>query len=162
MADLITDETVTEKKYGSLKTLTLLTFIGSGLALVYILFTPWLLNFSSRMLNQAASSGKELTASEAQKIADGHKAIDLAQANLVPLMVIGFIATVACIVGAIWMRKLKKEGYYLYLAGEILPLIAGFILMGTGQFTGVVSMVIGLAIPVVFVILYSVNFKYLK
>jgi len=162
MTDLITDETETERNYGGLKTLTLLTFIGSGISLVYILITPWFLNFSSRMLDQATSSGKELTASQAQKIADGHKALDLAKANLVPLMVIGFIATVACIIGAMWMRKLKKEGYYLYLAGEILPLIAGFILMGTAQFTGVVSMVIALAIPIVFIILYTTNFKYLK
>jgi len=162
MTDLLADETMTEKNYGSLKTLTLLTFIGSGLALVYIMITPWILSFSSRMLDQASSSGKELTASQAQKIADGHKAIDLAQANLVPLMIIGFIATVACIIGALWMRQLKKEGYYLYLAGEILPLIAGFVLMGTGQFTGVVSMIIALVIPLVFVILYSVNLKYMK
>ncbi len=162
MTDLITDETLGEKKYGSLKTLTLLTFIGSGLALVYILITPWLLNFSSRMLNQAASSGRELTASEAQKIANGQKAIDLAHANMVPLMIVGIIATVACIVGALWMRKLKKEGYYIYLAGEILPIVAGFVLMGTGQYTGALSIVIALGIPLLFIILYSVNFKYLK
>ena len=162
MADLITDETFDEKKYGSLKTLTLLTFIGSGLALLYILVTPWLLSFYARLLNQATTSGRELTASEAQKIADGHRAIDLAQANMVPLMIIGIIATVGCIIGAMWMRKLKKEGYYIYLAGEILPIIAGFVLMGTGQFNGVLSVIIALCIPVLFIILYSVNFKYLK
>ncbi len=162
MADLLSEMTEPEKQYGGLKTLTLLTFIGSGIALLYILFTPALLNWSSKMLDQTQSSGTELSPSQLQKIADGRRAIELAQANLIPLMVVGIVATIACILGAIWMRKLRKDGYYLYLAGEILPVIAGFVLMGMKQFNGVVSMVIGLAVPIVFIILYSVNFKYLK
>jgi hypothetical protein len=151
-----------EKKYGSLKTLTLLTFIGSGIAFLYILFTPAILNWSLKMIDRAQSSGQEMSASQLQKISDGKKAIELAQANLVPLLIIGLLATIACVIGAIWMRKLRKDGFYLYLAAEILPIIAGFILMGMGQYNGIFSMIIGLAIPIVFIILYSVNFKYLK
>ena len=162
MTDEISQTFQSEKEYGSLKTLTLLTYIGCGIGAIYIMATPFIMSFSEKMLNRAATAGQDLTASQAKKIEDGRRALELAQANLVPLLIIGSIGIIACFIGALWMRKLKKEGYYLYLAGEILPVIAGFILMGTGQFTGVVSMVIGLAIPIVFVILYSVNFKYLK
>ena len=162
MTDVLSDIPGTEKQYGGLKTLTVLTFIGSGIALLYIIFTPALLNWSLKMMDQAQSSGREMSASDLQKIADGRRAIELARANLVPLMIVGIVATIACIVGAMWMRKLKKDGFYIYLAGEILPIIAGFVLMGMNQYTGVFSMVIGLAIPIVFIILYSVNVKYLK
>ena len=162
MTDVLTDIPDTEKQYGMLKTLTVLTFIGSGIALILTLLTPTLLNWSLKMIDQAQSSGRETSASELQRMADGRRAIEITQANLVPVMVVGIVATIACIIGAIWMRKLKKEGFYIYIAGEILPIITGFVLMGMNQYNGIFSMIIGLAIPIVFIILYSVNLKYLK
>jgi hypothetical protein len=59
------------------------------------------------------------------------------------------------------MRKLKKDGFWIYTAGEILPLIGNFILLGTAQYTGVGSVIIGVAIPLVFIILYAMQRKYL-
>jgi len=123
---------------------------------------PWYINFSKKMMDAATSSGKELSPKDLEKIEEGRKAIGLIEANLVPVLVVGIIGSIACIVGAIWMRKLKKDGFYVYVAGEILPLIAGFILMGTAQFTGVVSVIMGVGIPVVFIILYAMHLKYLK
>jgi hypothetical protein len=49
----------------------------------------------------------------------------------------------------------------MYVAGEIAPLIAGVIIMGTGQYTSIWSVILGVGIPVLFVILYTVQRKYL-
>jgi hypothetical protein len=76
-------------------------------------------------------------------------------------MIVGIIAAVLCIVGAIMMRKFKKDGFWIYAGGEILPLIAGFILMGTAQYTGVTSVIAGVGLPLLFIILYLMQRKYL-
>jgi hypothetical protein len=61
------------------------------------------------------------------------------------------------------MRKLKKEGFYIYTVGELIPVIAGALLLGfSTQFNGVMSYIIGLGIPVLFIILYANNLKHLK
>ena len=151
----------TEQKTGNLKVLTLLTFIGSGISLLFTAFTPVITNFSKKMMDAATNSGKELSPKDLEKIEEGRKAIALTEANQVPIMVVGILSAIACIIGAMWMRKLKKDGFYVYVAGEILPLIAGFILMGTAMFTGVMSVIMGVGIPVVFIILYANHLKYL-
>jgi hypothetical protein len=79
---------------------------------------------------------------------------------MIPLITIGMFGIVACFVGALWMRKLKKEGYWVYVTGEILPIIGSFILLGTAQFTDWKSY-LQLVIPIVFVTLYSFQRKYL-
>jgi hypothetical protein len=76
-------------------------------------------------------------------------------------MAIGFISIVLCFVGALWMRKLKKDGYWLYVVGEILPVLGGLILLGTSQFTGVVSILMGVGIPLLFIFLYTMHKKFL-
>ncbi len=59
------------------------------------------------------------------------------------------------------MRKLKKDGYWIYVSGELLPIIVSLILLGTAQFNGAFSIVIALGIPLAFVILYTMQRKYL-
>ena len=76
-------------------------------------------------------------------------------------MAISIVGIVLCVVGAVWMRKLKKDGFWIYTAGEILPLIGSFILLGTKQYTGVTSIIFGVGIPVLFIVLYARQRKYL-
>ena len=157
-----TNELEETKEYGNLKVLTVLTFIGCAVFLIFTLITPALMNFSKKMMDKATSSGQELTAKQLDDIEKGRNSIALVEANMVTIMVTGIIGIIACFVGALLMRKLKKEGFYLYVVGEILPLIVGFILMGMAQFTGVTSYVTNIGIPILFIILYAANFKYLK
>jgi hypothetical protein len=64
-----------------------------------------------------------------------------------------------CVFGAIQMRQLKKQGYFLYLIGELLPLVAVFLFMGIGALKGFGA--ITLVIPLVFIILYTMQRKHL-
>jgi hypothetical protein len=150
-----------EEKPQAIKVLTVLTFIGSGISLLYSILSPWFLKFSLNMMDKAASSGQELTSKQTEQMEHSRKIIALAQANIVPLVIVGIVSSILCIVGAVMMRKLKKDGFWIYLGGEVLPIISGFVLMGKSQFDGVFSMVIGVGLPIIFIILYAVQRKYL-
>ncbi len=69
------------------------------------------------------------------------------------------------------MWKLQKRGFYIYLAGELLPYL-GFLVAGketmammgsaggsTGQMAGMVVVVLMLLFDAVFIIMYAVNLK---
>ncbi|MEO6731634.1 MAG: hypothetical protein ABIN01_10490 [Ferruginibacter sp.] len=162
-----TSSTVTLNQAGKpalpsgLNVLTILTFIGSGLGLILVLLTPVISKFFLGFMEKAQSSGKELTTKELTEIEKGKAVMELTLANAVPIMIIGLIGIALCIAGAIMMRKLKKDGFWIYTGGELLPPIANFILLGTAQFTGVFSIVIAIGIPVLFVILYANQRKHL-
>jgi hypothetical protein len=81
--------------------------------------------------------------------------------NRIPLLILGLVGLALCVYGAMQMRALKKQGYYMWLIGEILPLIGSIIFVGIGllsNFTGMIS----LAITALFILLYSLQLKYLK
>ncbi len=144
-----------------LNVLTILTFIGCSVLGLLTLFTPAINNFFSKALEKAASSGKEFSTKELEAMEKGKAALELAKQNMVPLMIVGIVCIALCFVGALWMRKFKKDGYWLYVAGELAPIVAGFFIMGSTQYQGVWSIVIGIGIPVLFVILYTMQRKYL-
>lgn len=145
----------------TLNILTILTFIGCGLGLILTLATPVINKWLLEIMDKAANSGSEISPKDLAEMEKGRAAILLVQDNLMPLLVVGVIAVILCFIGALWMRKLKKDGYWLYVAGELLPIISGFALLGTAQFTGVMSYIISLGVPVLFIIMYTLQRKYL-
>lgn len=79
--------------------------------------------------------------------------------NKLPILILGLVASGLCLYGAIEMRKRKKQGYTFWLIGEILPVITTLLFIGTTAFSG-----FGLLFwlfPIIFIILYTVNKKYL-
>lgn len=78
--------------------------------------------------------------------------------NKVPLLIIGLVAVGLCIYGALQMRKLKKEGYFMWLSGEILPFISAAIFMPALFKTIYIWFAI---FPVIFIILYTLQRKHL-
>jgi len=143
-----------------LNVLTILTFIGCAIGAIFTLATPWLMKFSLSMMNKAAESGTDLTPKQVSDLEVSRKGIELTQANMVPLLAIGIVGIVLCFVGALMMRKLKKDGFWIYVSGQVLPLIGTIALLGMAQFTGVSSYIM-FVIPIVFIVLYSMQRKYL-
>lgn len=143
-----------------LNVLTILTFIGSAIGIIFTLATPWLSKFSLNMINKATETGADLTPKQITDMEASKKAIELTQTNMVPLLLIGAAGIVLCFIGALMMRKLKKDGFWIYVSGQILPIIGSLALLGMAQFTGVTSYIIFL-IPIVFISLYSMQRKYL-
>ncbi len=160
--DLLTyDEQGKAKLPSGLNVLTILTFIGCGVLGLMTLLAPMIYKFSLSMMEKATSSGQDLSAKDLADMEKGKAAIELAQANMVPIIAIGMVGIILCFVGALWMRKLKKDGYWIYVAGELAPLLGSFAIMGTSQFTGIGSILMAVGIPVLFVILYTMQRKYL-
>ena len=144
-----------------INTLTILTFIGSGLSLVFVGLTPFLNKLFLGFMDKARSSGTELTAKQMADMEKGKAVLELTSSNMIPLMAIGVVSIALCILGAVWMRKLKKDGFWIYVGGELLPVVGNFILLGTDQFTGVTSILMAVALPLLFVALYFRQMKYL-
>lgn len=160
MADLITGEPETKKLPGNLNALTILTFIGCGFAFLIGIWqfinaekgvtdmekamaNPDLPDFAKRMMTPEALENARLMA-----------------ANKLPMLLLGLIGVGLCLFGAMQMRKLKLQGYYLWLIGEILPVIGTLIFIGTGAFKGWAAAV-GYVFFFVFIILYTMQRKYL-
>ena len=151
----------TNKIPSTINILTILTFIGSGISLLMSLISPWFTKFMLNIMDKAVNNGTEYTTEKLEEMAKGRRALEMMQANLYPLMIVGIIAGVLCIVGAMQMRKLKKDGFWLYTGGELLPLIAGFVLMGLSQFTGISSYIFGIGLPLLFIVLYAMQRKHM-
>ncbi len=146
---------------GYLNVLTILTFIGCG---VFALFTPasfWLIKFYMKMMDDPAArermTDKQLTDAEMQR-----PRMELMLANKWLLILISLAGIALCLYGALQMRKLKKEGFYVYTLGQVLPFICGGLIVGfANQFNGVLSYIVA-AVPVAFIIMYATHLKYMK
>lgn len=80
--------------------------------------------------------------------------------NRLPILIFSLVATMLCFVGVMQMRKLKKQGYLLYVIGELLPFVSMLIFIGTFALAGF-GFYIGLAIAALFIYLYTTYKKYM-
>jgi hypothetical protein len=143
-----------------LNVLTIFTFIGCAFGLYSAIkdfFTGpdalEKLKSSQEKMADAPSWVKKLTGPEVQEMMA--KAIE----NKIPMIAINLVALSLCVFGAIEMRKLKKQGYFIWLLGEVLPIIATAIFLPV-FFNTVFAY--ALVFPLLFIILYTVQRKKLK
>jgi hypothetical protein len=157
--DLNFDEAIKPKLPTGLNVLTILTFIGCAWEL-YSNINNFIggkkaleeMEKAQEKLAEAPAWARKLAGPEVQEM--------MLQAlnNKVPLLIIGLIAVALCFYGALQMRKLKKEGYMLWLIGEILPFI-GSIIFIPALFN---TMFIYFSIfPLLFIVLYTFQRKHL-
>jgi hypothetical protein len=146
-----------------LNVLTILTFIGSGLGLLTSL---WYFSSAKKFYDMTlANQDKVAQAPAFVRGLQGSDPMGVAQRtyeNRVPIVVLGVVALILCIIGAVQMRKLKKTGFYIYLVGEVLPIITGFIFIGAVAYTGVFQVIGAFLFPAVFIILYATQLKHLR
>ena len=124
-----------------LNVLTILTYIGCGLGLLGILLGFLGVGLLSS-LGSSSAQGAEI-ASTVSKYAT----ISL---------VLSLVGIALCFWGAMKMRNLQKLGFYLYVAGQLVPIIFTF------ATAGVTFGVVGVIIPLVFIVLYATQLKFLK
>jgi uncharacterized BrkB/YihY/UPF0761 family membrane protein len=77
--------------------------------------------------------------------------------NKLPILITGLLSVILCFYGVMEMRKLKKQGYIIWLIGELLPLISTYLFIGIATFYGLG--LLGIVVPVVFIILYTIYKK---
>ncbi len=117
-----------------LTVLCILTFIGSGLGtLTYLLMT---VGMGSLMSYLGSFGGGALGGGTA-------------------FFGVGTVLAAASLYGAIMMWKLKKMGFYIYAAANVISIILPL-------FFGIPFSAVGAVIPVVFIVLYGLNLKVLN
>ncbi len=124
-----------------LNVLTILTYIGCGLGVLFIL-----LGFLGVGLLSSLTS-KSVQGAEIASTVSKYATISL---------VLSLVGIALCFFGAMKMRNLQKVGFYLYVAGQLVPIIFTF------ATAGVSFGVMGVIIPLVFIILYATQLKFLK
>ena len=144
-----------------LNVLTILTFIGCAFLLwdvVQLFNIDKDLSKAEEALTKAGSAA-EMPAMIKTMLEDALNLVKARAANKIPLIIVELIAVALCLFGAIQMRARKMQGYFLYIIGELLPLIGGAIFIGSLMFKGV--QLIGLFFPLLFIILYTTQRKHL-
>jgi hypothetical protein len=84
--------------------------------------------------------------------------------NLTIHYAIGLVGNLLCLFGALQMWKLKKMGYFIYIAGQVLPIVSSVIYLGDFLFTslGMTAMLTAIIFPVAFIIMYGINLKHMN
>ncbi|MFC4261990.1 hypothetical protein ACFOWM_03805 [Ferruginibacter yonginensis] len=150
----------TETLPKGLNVLTILTFIGCAFGALFSLGTPWLMKLSKGFVDKAMENSSSLPPEKLAELEKSRAGMEIMMANLTPVLIIGIVGIVLCFVGAMMMRKLKKDGFFIYCAGQIVPVVGNFVLLGLSQFTSIWSYFFAL-IPFVFIALYAAQRKYL-
>lgn len=84
------------------------------------------------------------------------------------LALFGFVVgSVICTVGAIRMWRLQRKGFYMYMVGELLPMILLLLDMSSRDLTKLhwlkfFSLIGWIVVPATFMVLYSLNIKHLR
>lgn len=141
-----------------LNVLTILTFVGSALALIGSIYSFANAEKSYKTLVDAQDKIAEAPAWARGMMGPG--ALEVAKKsmeNKLPILLLSVVAVALCVYGAMEMRKLKKQGFILWLAGEILPIFSGLLFIGAGMFSGFA--LIMMVFPAIFIILYAVQKK---
>jgi hypothetical protein len=144
----------------ALNVLTILTYIGSAMQLLGALYTYFTIGTSYKAI-EGMSGGMQKEGMEGlSKIMSGATDVIKKQyENRTIIMVLAVVCALACFYGAMQMRNRKMMGYNIYVAGELIYPIVNMVLIGFGGF-GAFG-VIGLVFPIIFVVLYTLQRKYL-
>jgi hypothetical protein len=149
---------------GSLNTLTILTFIGSGILLFLTILNIFTAEKGLEQLEKMQGSEQLEKMPKFFQNFYSPEALEIARKsyeNRIPLIILSLVGLGLCVGGAIQMRALKKEGYYFWILGNILPLVGTAIFIGMAALTGGPSIFM-LCITLLFFILYTRQLKHLR
>jgi hypothetical protein len=105
-------------------------------------------------LADAPAWAKKLAGPEVREMLE--KSLD----NKKPILIIGLVGIALCFYGALEMRKMKKQGYILWLIGELLPVFGAIFFIGSIFFQTIY--VYFMIFPAIFILLYTLQRKNLR
>ncbi|MGN6532043.1 MAG: hypothetical protein ACTHK0_09845 [Ginsengibacter sp.] len=167
-------ESEPEKRQSFLTWLCILTFIGSGWALISCVWTYTMaaktniifqekvhVKRDSTLLNDTADIRRREKASPLQgKIKASFSKIVNAD-NMRKAAIGGFIASLLTLAGAILMWNLKKQGFYIYILGVVFGILVPFYLYGN-DLIAVGATSFANFFGLVFIALYALNLKSMR
>ena len=147
--------------------LCILTFVGAGIGLLgalWSLFTIGQVQNTYEALDSFGGFGDGI----------GNGMEDFYRWSKISVY-LNLLGNAMCLTGALVMWNLKKVGYFIYVPGQIIPLIGSFMIIssmsnlaGAGPAGGMLAnfgmlgFVLGALFPAAFIIMYGVNLKHMK
>jgi hypothetical protein len=164
MNDILTNDQSNKPKLSSgLNVLTILTFIGCALQLLGSAWSFFTAQKSyegmDKMVEQMSSDSMPGWAKS--MMGDPKHLVEMitkSYENRIPIFLLSLVSVALCFYGALQMRKLKKQGYLLYVIGEILPFLIQGLFIGMFTFSGM-GMIFGICLALLFILLYTMQRK---
>ncbi|MBA7540386.1 hypothetical protein ES705_32683 [subsurface metagenome] len=145
----------TKERPTFLTVLCILSFIGVGFVVISNIVALIGGGVSKAIME---SSEEVMQAMEAVEEVPGMESATKIVSNASTMAAINIIAALVVLVGVLMMWSLKKTGYYIYIVGEIAPVIALIVLGGLlGGFMAIFSSFIA----ILFIVLYGLNVKHM-
>lgn len=151
------------KLSSGLNVLTILTFIGCALQLLSSLWTFFTAKKSYEGIDKLTEqmNSDKMPGWAKSMMGNPETMIEMIKKNFenrIPIVLLSLVAVILCFYGALQMRKLKKQGFMIYIIGELLPFVSQILFIGAFSFTGV-GIYFAIGITLLFVILYSMQRK---
>lgn len=146
-----------------LNVLTILTYIGCALGAISAIWN-YMSAATAYKLYEAAGGIDTLKTDNSQLnsvLAGANEMVKKAYDNRLMIMLFALVGIALCFYGAIQMRNLKKQGYLIYVVGELLPILSFAIFIGFGGLFGGIAMMFSTLFALIFIILYTTQRKYL-
>jgi len=155
--------TPTRGRSSFLTVICILTFLGSGWGVIKCIRQYATANTISTIASEVIERRESLI-NEENAPSFVKRIIASVNENIGPesirtYSIIGLFSNLLKLVGAILMWKLRKAGFYLYLAG-VLVIVGSPLMMG--QLIGIISGFIRGFIGVIFIVMFAVNLKYMN
>lgn len=147
----------------TINVLSILTFIGCGIAFISAI---WSLYSSGKSMEQIALMQEqvdqmgETSETAANIMLQSIEMVKKQYDNRYLLLIVNLLATGLCLFGAIEMRKMRKNGFYLWLTGELLPILITVAIIGFNLMGGIV-LGASLLFAGVFIVLYGLQVKHM-
>lgn len=138
-----------------LKVLCILSFIGIGLGLIF--------GLNSTINHKKELANMEEQVEQLENLGFSNDLYEKTAKYGQMVNLVNLIANLGCLLGVLWMWKLKKKGFYIYSLFELIPPIVTLIVYGSsfGAF-GPLVFVLSFLFPLAFVIMYAVNLKHMN
>jgi hypothetical protein len=147
----------------SINVLTILTFIGCVFAFISAIFSLYSSGKSMEripLMQEQAYQLSETSETAAEIMMQSIDAIRKQYENRYLLLIVNLFATGLCVFGALEMRKMRKNGFYLWLTGELLPILITVAIIGFNLMGGIV-LGASLLFAGVFIVLYGLQVKHM-
>ena len=157
-----------KKRPDFLTVICILTFIGSGFGIINNVTNYLNADVLTEMGKQAIDQNREKVDSESS--GEGKKLADQMMSGASAMMdkkklkqnyLLTVLSNIMTLAGALLMFRLRKSGYWLYVAGIVVLVATPVVIFGTGNLLSMSITMLFAAIGILFIILYSLQLKHL-
>jgi len=157
-----------KKRPDFLTVICILTFIGSGFGIINNVTNYLNADVLTEMGKQAIDQNREKVDSESS--GEGKKLADQMMSGASAMMdkkklkqnyLLTVLSNIMTLAGALLMFRLRKSGYWLYVAGIVVLVATPLVIFGTGNLLSMSITMLFAAIGILFIILYSLQLRHL-